>query len=481
MERVRYRVAVLLVAASCGGEHPATPDAGPDGTPFQPLADCSTAYPALVQKIQVRLAAANVPGASIAIVTHDKLACSAGIGMRDLSTQQPTTGQTRFVINSMSKVFAAAAAMTLVERGALDVSAPITTYAPYVAVPSTLTTAMLLDHTSGYPNAFPTSSADGVHYQTPDALQEFFMHYANEPLWSPPGAVWDYSNFGYALVGLVVSNVAQEEFGSYVERAVIAPAGMLTATYEPTIATVGDHATGYAMMGSTLTPYDTLRSMTNYAARPFGGVMASAEDMGHFMEMLLANGGSVLQPSSVQALATSHASTGAAGFGYGYGLFVEPQPGATIVEHSGGGRTFVSDFEIIPELGYGFVILVNDGGYGQTRLDLDDARDAVVGLGPYMPAGVNTPPSTWTKYEGTYVDPTALGTMTVSVQGDTLSVHFADHAFDATFHQSDADEFWTDQVPPWLPPTSEITLTFFADASGVVRYAATRAGVGTRP
>ena len=460
----------------------------PDGPSTNETADCRTAYPGLVSTIAGHLADAGAPGAAIAIVTNGQLACASGIGMKDVQSETAATGQTLFLINSMSKVFTAAAAMTEVENGTLDLNAPITTYVPSLALaapwdPSTITMDTLLDHTSGYPNGFEMAPGDMVPYNSPSALPAFFAYYTDIPLWSPPGAVWNYSNFGYALAGLVVSQVAQQEIGDYVQHVVLAPTGMTTATYDPSVAIAGDHATGYAPTGSTFSPED-LSEDTSYFCRPFCGLMASAEDMGHFMEMLLAGGGQTLAASSVQTLTSAHAATGNADVSYGYGLFIEPQPSVTLIEHSGGGTAFVSDFEFIPERQYGFVILVNDGGYSGVYEDRLAARQAVLGLSAYTPSGASTPPTTWARYAGTYFDPVSFGTIQVTVPGDKLHLHFVEHSFDTTCQQADQDSFQCDQVPPWLPEAnelSELPLTFFADITGTVRYLATRLGVATRP
>jgi len=44
-------------------------------------------------------------------------------------------------------------------------------------------------------------------------------------LWAPPGAVFNYSNDGFALAGLLLQTAGNETFGPLLEAEVMAPRG----------------------------------------------------------------------------------------------------------------------------------------------------------------------------------------------------------------------------------------------------------------
>ena len=150
-----------LAAIACGPSE-ALPDGGDEdassdaATDSGPTAEEQAAFDQLVQFTQTELQKSHVPGASIAVVLHGKLMFAAGVGKRNLTSGDPVTTSTLFRVASMSKMIVGATAMSLVDEGKLDVNAPITNYLPWFALASgydatTVTTASLLEHTSGFP------------------------------------------------------------------------------------------------------------------------------------------------------------------------------------------------------------------------------------------------------------------------------------------------------------------------------------------
>jgi len=75
---------------------------------------------------------------------------------------------------------------------------------------------------------------------------------------APPGAVYDYSNMGYALASLVVTSaagVADTQFENLARDTVFVPAGMSSATYDGTAAQAADHATGHQLNASNVVTF----------------------------------------------------------------------------------------------------------------------------------------------------------------------------------------------------------------------------------
>ncbi len=75
----------------------------------------------------------KVPGVAIGIFDGDDVEF-AGFGITNIETGQPVAPETLFQIGSISKIFTATLAMTLVDDGLLDLDAPIVTYVPEVAL-----------------------------------------------------------------------------------------------------------------------------------------------------------------------------------------------------------------------------------------------------------------------------------------------------------------------------------------------------------
>lgn len=76
--------------------------------------------PELQAAIEAILKDTRTPGAAIAIVSRNQAEWVAGIGKADVAANQPVTAGTLFRLGSISKTFAAMAALQLQEAGRLE-------------------------------------------------------------------------------------------------------------------------------------------------------------------------------------------------------------------------------------------------------------------------------------------------------------------------------------------------------------------------
>jgi CubicO group peptidase (beta-lactamase class C family) len=489
----------LLVGCSSSAPSPeATQDAEIDAPSMEAAVDASeetgpteaekSAWATLVSDTEAWLTTSGVPGASIAVVLHGKLAFAAGVGKRNTKTGDPVTTSTLFRAASMSKMIVAATAMSLVDEGKLDLSAPITKYAPWFSLASgydasTLTMELLLSHHSGFPcDTIPQCGT------TSSGSRKAFFQANPQPLWAPPGAVYDYSNTGFALAASVIESAAGAADGDFEKLAhdrIMAPSGMTTAMFDAKAAKALDHAVGYALddSGKKIGTYDP-SSLDCPLLHPPGGVLATASDYAHFAEMLLSHGGSVLKPASVDAMTKGHVDTHSlpSRF-YGLGLMnqMSPYPDHASVWHDGSLPGFLSMVWLVPDSQFAVAVLVN--GRGNTASPEGIVGNALGLFIPEMRKGVplKTDPSTWSAYVGTYDDELGLlgKGVTVSLSGSTLSIS-APNSLDwsgvvspvsGTMQQLAGDE--------WLMPDGT-AVSFFPDSTGKPGYFVTRRGVAVR-
>jgi CubicO group peptidase (beta-lactamase class C family) len=127
--------------------------------------------------------------------------------------------ETSFWVASISKQFTAAAILKLAEQGKLSVDDPITKY--FEEVPEDkrgITIHQLLTHTSGFQQKY---AADGITDR-----KEAARALLAQPLKSPPGQGFSYSNDAYNLLAILVEAVSGEPFETFLERHLFAPAGL---------------------------------------------------------------------------------------------------------------------------------------------------------------------------------------------------------------------------------------------------------------
>jgi CubicO group peptidase (beta-lactamase class C family) len=88
----------------------------------------------------------GIPGLSAAIVQGRKVIWERGFGQRDIETNQPALPDTPYPIGGLTQSFGAVALGQCIERGTLDVDAPVDRWAP--ALPAGVTVRQLLSHSS---------------------------------------------------------------------------------------------------------------------------------------------------------------------------------------------------------------------------------------------------------------------------------------------------------------------------------------------
>jgi CubicO group peptidase (beta-lactamase class C family) len=395
------------------------------------------------QKLAAVVAALpHVPGVALAVVIDGHLAYEQGVGIA--GGNDPVTAHTLFRVASTTKLVTAIAALTLVQRGELDLDAPVpwfTRGAGFAAANVTLRSA--LSHTSGIPDDNTSACTTPL-----PRLRDYFAARANDPLWSPPGEVYDYSNAGYALVGAAIEAASGMRFEDYVRDAVLRPAGMTTATFD-----LAGVAAGHDRNG-TLMP----RAATDDCTwlHPAGGLVASADDFGHLLETLMR--GNLLD---VNRLAVSPVPTGdIAGRHYGFGVFTETRHGVRVFAHPGNIPGYTSGFAFAPDRGAGVVILANATvPVVETALA---ALDLFLDLPADPPLDRHTASRTWTDYVGTYDDPYgALGRFRVTLDGGKLFMTLL------------GGQRGTIDI-------HVLNGVFWRDAKGTVQYFVTRTGVARR-
>jgi D-alanyl-D-alanine-carboxypeptidase/D-alanyl-D-alanine-endopeptidase len=146
----------------------------------------------------------HVPGLVYGVVADGRLVRVRGLGVRELAHKAPVDADTVFRIASMSKQFAALAALKLRDAGKLDFDVPAEKYIPELAKQRYPTTDSpkirlrdLLSHAAGFVTDDPWG--DRQLDMSPDDFSRFVA--TGVPTSRAPGMAYEYSNYGYALVG----------------------------------------------------------------------------------------------------------------------------------------------------------------------------------------------------------------------------------------------------------------------------------------
>ena len=169
-------------------------------------------------------------GISFIVTVDGKPVYRRSIGMSDMGNSTKLTPETLMPIGSMSKQFAAACLLILVNDGKLALNDDITKFLPgYNSHGKRITIENLLTHTSGIPSFTELKGFMDVY--TKDVTpQEIISFFENEPLMFEPSEDWSYTNSGYTLNAKIIENISGMSYGEFASSRLIAPLG-LSNTY----------------------------------------------------------------------------------------------------------------------------------------------------------------------------------------------------------------------------------------------------------
>ena len=111
---------------------------------------------------------ADKPGCTVAVGRDGKVVWAEAFGAADLSFRTPMTTSTVVDIGSTSKQFAATAIALLVQRGLVDIKAPVASYVSGLPKWSKqVTVTQLVHHTSGLADYVDLLVAEGKNKEKP--------------------------------------------------------------------------------------------------------------------------------------------------------------------------------------------------------------------------------------------------------------------------------------------------------------------------
>jgi CubicO group peptidase (beta-lactamase class C family) len=322
----------------------------------------------------------GAPGLAWGVIIDGELAASGAVGLRDVEANQPATPQSIFRIASMTKSFTALAILSLRDDGKLSLDDAVTKHIPEfagVALPTkdapAITIRHLLTHSEGFPEDNPWGDRQ---LAIPDGtLGEWLKQ--GLPFSTSPGTAFEYSNYGFALLGRIVSNVSGVPFGDYIRTRILTPLGMRATLWETSTVPADRIAHGYRRDGERWIK-ETPLAHGSYGA--MGGLYTSAEDLARYVAFMLsawpprddAEAGPVRR-SSVREMQQGQRHSGLAVFrtapdapltvrtsAYAYGLGSSQDCRFRVtVAHGGGLPGYGSSMTWLPEHGVGVIVLAN--------------------------------------------------------------------------------------------------------------------------
>jgi CubicO group peptidase (beta-lactamase class C family) len=313
---------------------------------------------ALRSKMNEWVAADRFSGAVLLARTGEVIHAGA-YGLADRERQVANRLDTRFRIGSMTKMFTATAVLQLVQAGKLALDDPVgkhLTEHPDRDVAEKVTIQHLLTHTGGTGDIFgPQFDAHRLELRS---HADYVALYGTRALAFAPGSRWEYSNYGFILLGRVIEKVSAQDYYEYVRLHIFKPAGMSSTASDPEDKAVRDRSVGYTKMdptGRLLASWQSNADSLPFRGTSAGGGYSTVEDLLRFASALQAH--ALLDASHTELLTTGKVDT--AGGQYAFGFHDHLVNGTRCFGHGGGAAGMNGALEICPRAGYVVAVLSN--------------------------------------------------------------------------------------------------------------------------
>lgn len=310
-----------------------------------------------------------LPGAAVGIFIggHEHYAFH---GVTSIENPLDVDENTLFQFGSTGKTFTATAILRLVERGEIDLNAPVRTYVPELKlkdedVAAKVTVLHLLNHTAGWSGDLMENTGDGD-----DALARYVEKMAEIDQVSPLGADVSYNNASLSLAGRVIEKVTGKTFEVAIKELIFEPLGLKNMFFFPNEIMTRRFAVGHNQEpdGSikVARPWGMARS-----SWPAGGISSTAEDLLKWARFHLGDGRAddgerVLAEDLLKKMQEPTVETPGSALGDAVGIswMLRDVEGVRLVSHGGDTLGQHSDFVLVPEGNFGISSLTNCGPNG---------------------------------------------------------------------------------------------------------------------
>jgi D-alanyl-D-alanine carboxypeptidase len=286
----------------------------------------------------------------VVVEKQGKILFGKAWGMADRAAKTPVTLRTQFYFASQGKMFTAVSILQLVEKGRVSLDDPVGKYLtnyPNAEVAQKVTIRDLLTHSGGTGEMGILEPQDSNNRAWVRSIADIIkLNGARAPAFEP-GTKFEYSNYGYVLLGAVIEKVSGESYYDYAQEHIFRPAGMAHTDY-PLRERVKGIAVTYTAFDGPLRPS---ADQLPWRGTPAGGGVSTATDMLNFVTAL--NSGKLLSPATL-AEATKQQT-----HGYGYGFISSGREDLRYWGHGGGARGMSLVLDYYPTTKTTFVCMSN--------------------------------------------------------------------------------------------------------------------------
>jgi CubicO group peptidase (beta-lactamase class C family) len=309
-----------------------------------PLAD-------LKAEASAAMKAQNLPGISVAVYRDGSGILAFSVGYADIEKKIPATPKLRYRLASISKPITAVAVMELAAEGKLDLDKPAQQYCAAFKGHPEVTARELLSHRSGVHHyKSPATEINTIRYAS---LSEAVASFTGDPLEFPAGTRFQYSSYGFTVLGCEIEGASGKSYETFVRERVIAPADMHDTAVDDAQVAAETKVTFYSLHGTKLVhaaPLDTSDRL------PGGGWLSTPTDMVKFASVVMSKG---LLDEKWKRIMWSEKTLPGDPMHYALGWAVGAIGDHFMAEHAGGQSGTSTSLVVIPDAHLAVAVFTN--------------------------------------------------------------------------------------------------------------------------
>ncbi len=323
----------------------------------------------LQRYIQAAMSAWRIPAVAICVVKDGQIVHQQAYGIANIHTKQLVNTKTVFPIASISKTFTGTLFATMEADKLITLNDPVTKWLPGFRMKDSLYSQQLiladiLAHRSGW----KTFQGDLINTESDLDYSKMIQLFSQQKPAYPLRTRFGYSNFGFMIAGEAVKSITGKSWNEYLHNRLLTPLGMNRTLVDANlIAKDQNKAAGHSIVA------DSLVALTADKIEPFshGGMYASVEDLGKWMQVLLNRGKrgdvQVIAESAIDKMWMSQTIIGKSRAAdrqnyfktYGIGWEIMQYHNKEIMQHNGAYSGALTSLAVIPSMQLGIVILTN--------------------------------------------------------------------------------------------------------------------------
>ncbi len=264
---------------------------------------------------------------NLLITQYGKVIVESEQGYADLPNKRLNHKNTRFASASAGKVFVAVAIQMLIEKNMLDFSDTLGQLLPIDLhqIDPEVTIEQLLTHTSGIPDYFDEQVMDEYEQLWKDfpnykirKNSDLLPLFIDKPMQYPKGTKFSYNNSGYVILALIIEQLTQKPFDTYLNEVIFSPCHMDSTGYFELDRLPSDCANNYIFCEST-NSYRTNIYSVDAKGTGAGGAFITTEDVSKFWDALLHH--RLLSKEMTEQMFRIHSEDNDGSY-YGYGIWI---------------------------------------------------------------------------------------------------------------------------------------------------------------